>query len=199
MRGTSSSASHTPSTSLARYESHALPSFHPSFFASLPFMHACQPEWSYSHRSLLHAEQATVLAHSLGSVIMFDILTASTNAITFPVAQLISVPNIATHLLCGNQPSRLPPLSSPPPYVQVGSPLGLFVAIRRGKAAEYARLHERLRQRGGRLVNIFHRVDPIASRVGPLLQGTHAGEDACCCCAASLLVCLRHAAFAAVG
>lgn len=43
-----------------------------------------------------------MLAHSLGSVIMFDILTASTNAITFPVAQLISVPNIATHLLCGN-------------------------------------------------------------------------------------------------
>lgn len=120
--------------------------------------------------------EVAVIGHSLGSVIMFDILQKGVGA--FSQGLLVE-----TDTECRD--SSRPGVKMPMPrcFFAVGSPLGMFLSIRRARCVRSAaELFRGLDVRwpvasvgqGWRFFNVFHPGDPIAYRIEPLLNVEYA-------------------------
>lgn len=94
------------------------------------------------------APLVTVVGHSLGSVIGFDLLAAAEPAVDIKVAALIGM----------------------------GSPLGLFHAMRATSATQRLDELARLRERGIMWSNVYAPADPVAYRLAPLFPGRFSVE-----------------------
>jgi len=99
----------------------------------------------------------TLLAHSLGSAIIFDVLSRlstshSRNDIAFPVAN----------------------------FIQLGSPVAALTAARRLSPAEVAATVNHIVTPGTRYYNVYHPCDPVAYRVEPLICPELSNNDPVC-------------------
>uniref|UniRef100_A0A7S1BIF4 DDHD domain-containing protein n=1 Tax=Corethron hystrix TaxID=216773 RepID=A0A7S1BIF4_9STRA len=127
----------------------------------------------------------SVVAHSLGSVIMFDIL-AHQNERPMNVASCVNLHNES--MLSPNkthqpfQPEMDMDISDAYPQLtfpvqntfMIGSPIAVFLMIR-----NCHRLHATYRLPGcSRVYNVYHPYDPAAYRIEPLVDRRNAGREA---------------------
>jgi hypothetical protein len=101
-------------------------------------------------------KKVSVIGHSLGSVVLFDLLAHQTSAhqkddpLLSPTDAHIDFPQLTF-------PVDL--------FVTLGSPIGLFLCVREQELSPDFRFPTT-----SRFLNIFHPLDPIAYRLEPLLQ-----------------------------
>jgi len=110
-----------------------------------------------SHPNFAQNGGVTLLCHSLGSAIVFDVLAG------------LSATHDRSHLDF-----------SVTNFIAVGSPVGALTACRRLNPGEIAGHVNQIVGPGTRYFNIFHRCDPVAYRVEPLIFGALFETDPIC-------------------